>query len=244
MKLPKRDNITLSDYALALAFNTPDSVKYRIIHGIFPGHYSTKHREMLGKIEKEGQLMSVNFNNRKIVFNRVDDAIEDTTAALINEIFVGQAYGALAVGGKRVLDIGGCIGDTAIYFLAKGASGVVSYDPDARLCEIARKNLEANGMANAEVVSEPASSKTIDAFAERFAGQPKALKIDCEGAEYEMILNATRLNEYDSIALEYHHGYLNIAKKLEDLGFVVSHTRPRLFLSGFTSGYVFARKKQ
>ena len=49
------------------------------------------------------------------------------------------------------------------------------------------------------------------------------LKLDCEGCEYEVILNATRelLQKFSHIQIEYHKGYENIKQKLESCGFNV-----------------------
>jgi len=42
-----------------------------------------------------------------------------------------NAYGALEVEGKVVLDIGGCFGSAATYFAAKGAAKVISIEPES-----------------------------------------------------------------------------------------------------------------
>jgi len=62
--------------------------------------------------------------------------------------------------------------------------------------------------------------------------EPAVLKIDCEGCEYEVILNSskTTLRKFSHILVEYHYGYKNIKKKLEKCGFQVSVTEPRYTL--------------
>jgi predicted RNA methylase len=149
-------------------------------------------------------------------------------AVMIDETFTKQVYKQLNVNGKKVLDLGAAIGDTAIYFSLRGANTVYAYESDKQLCRFAKENLRLNKIRNAKIVSEAASSKTIDEFAERFEDQPKAIKVDCEGAEYQMILNAKRLEEYGEMILEYHYGYLNLEAKLRKEGFKVSVSRPRL----------------
>ena len=55
------------------------------------------------------------------------------------------------------------------------------------------------------------------------------LKIDCEGCEYNVLL-ATKnsdLRRFKQIQIEYHYGYLNLKRKLEDAGFKVTSTIPR-----------------
>jgi FkbM family methyltransferase len=51
------------------------------------------------------------------------------------------------------------------------------------------------------------------------------LKIDAEGAEYEILFNtpAKIVRKIEKIALEYHDGYENIEKFLRNHGFYVSH---------------------
>jgi len=76
---------------------------------------------------------------------------------------------------------------------------------------------------------------------------PKSiLKMDCEGCEYDSIITATKetLTTFDEILLEYHHGYLDLKKKLEDCGFIVIITTP--ISTGFIGKYLkmFKMKKE
>ena len=54
------------------------------------------------------------------------------------------------------------------------------------------------------------------------------LKIDCEGCEYKVLLAAKNsdLRRFKQIQIEYHYGYLNLKRKLEDAGFEVDQMRP------------------
>ncbi|MDE1767792.1 MAG: FkbM family methyltransferase [Candidatus Micrarchaeota archaeon] len=54
------------------------------------------------------------------------------------------------------------------------------------------------------------------------------LKCDCEGGEYDIFLNASGevLRHFEEIMVEYHHGYKNLVKKLEESGYAVSHSGP------------------
>ncbi|KFM21381.1 Ribosomal protein L11 methyltransferase [Marine Group I thaumarchaeote SCGC AAA799-B03] len=49
------------------------------------------------------------------------------------------------------------------------------------------------------------------------------LKMDCEGCEYETILNSSKetLTRFSEIIIEYHNGYVDLKNKLEDIGFKV-----------------------
>ncbi|MHB1600843.1 MAG: FkbM family methyltransferase [bacterium] len=59
--------------------------------------------------------------------------------------------------------------------------------------------------------------------------QPCVLKMNCEGCEYETILNTpdSVLKEFEQIVIEYHYGYINIKNKLESIGFKVKISTKR-----------------
>lgn len=54
------------------------------------------------------------------------------------------------------------------------------------------------------------------------------LKMNCEGCEFDTILQSPRevLEKFDYIIVEYHYGYKNLKRKLEDCGFTVTITAP------------------
>ncbi len=58
---------------------------------------------------------------------------------------------------------------------------------------------------------------------------PAVLKIDCEGCEYGFLLKAKKsdLRKFEEIQIEYHYGYLNLKRKLEESGFNVSKQLPK-----------------
>lgn len=84
------------------------------------------------------------------------------------------------------------------------------------------------------VVLRPATNgkrikmRSLDWLVKRYRLKDAILKMDCEGYEYEIILNskAETLRRFDQIMLEYHCGYINIARKLRESGFAVKHTIP------------------
>jgi FkbM family methyltransferase len=70
---------------------------------------------------------------------------------------------------------------------------------------------------------------TLGELVKRFDISSEAvLKIDCEGCEYGVLLNTenSNLRKFKQIQIEYHYGYLNLKKKLEDAGFNVSRKLP------------------
>jgi len=71
------------------------------------------------------------------------------------------------------------------------------------------------------------------------------LKMDCEGCEYDSILSSSKdtLRKFSHIQIEYHYGYKNLKKKLEECGFQVSVTRPSKILhEGMFTGYIYATR--
>ncbi len=70
---------------------------------------------------------------------------------------------------------------------------------------------------------------TLEEIVNKFKINNAALKIDCEGCEYNIILNASddTLMKFNQIIIEYHYGYLNLKSKLEKSGFIVKNTFPR-----------------
>jgi len=71
------------------------------------------------------------------------------------------------------------------------------------------------------------------------------LKIDCEGCEYDVILNSSKiiLRNFIYIHIEYHYGYKNLKEKLEKCGFEVFVTNPRYsFVNNMYVGYLTAER--
>jgi FkbM family methyltransferase len=80
-----------------------------------------------------------------------------------------------------------------------------------------------------------------------------ALKVDCEGCEYDTILSSDdgALRCFSHIQIEYHHGYKDLRDKLEKCGFQVSVTRPIMQHSSSIqgksttyTGYLYAIKSR
>lgn len=69
---------------------------------------------------------------------------------------------------------------------------------------------------------------TLKGVVEKFAISNAFLKMDCEGYEYDIVLNAPKeiLRKFDYILMEYHYGFESLQKKLENDGFQVFHTGP------------------
>jgi len=77
-----------------------------------------------------------------------------------------------------------------------------------------------------------------------------ALKMDCEGCEYDSILTLSdeTLRHFEYIMLEYHYGYDSLFKKLKEARYKVKCTKPKLFYNRSAKnphmmiGYIFAKR--
>jgi len=177
----------------------------------------------------------------------------DDALRLVRGIFQRKTYGDLDVRGRDVLDLGANVGDSAIYFALNGARRVIALELFPSTFEIAKMNVEANRLGDkilllnegagstgtVKVDARVLSSKTatiaeargnievkvnsLGDLVKRFSLDEAALKINCEGCEYELVLDASDadLSHFQAVMLEYHRGSRLIAKRLMKAGFVV-----------------------
>jgi hypothetical protein len=166
-------------------------------------------------------------------------------------VFIKKEYGCLPVKNKIVLDVGASIGDSSIYFILRGATKVIALEPDLELYSLAKKNIELNGFTDKieliragcsyidhddRVHSKP-PLMTLQTILDNCSIKPDVLKMDCEGCEYDVILSsfAHTLLNFSFLEIEYHYGYVNIKKKLEEAGFKVRATGPAYFIQRYES---------
>ena len=163
----------------------------------------------------------------------------------ILHVFKMNEYSFLPVEDKEVIDIGANIGDSSIYFASRGAGKVIALEPDKINFDYALKNITSNGFSkiinilwagcgstDISSTAENPEILTLKTLVEKYCSCPQILKIDCEGCEYDLILNAScdDLEKFTHIQIEYHFGYQNLKTKLEECGFEVRRTRPTYFI--------------
>lgn len=90
--------------------------------------------------DSESGLVSVSFSGKHYFFS---GALDNGDLA---GVFVHEEYSALNVNGQSVIDIGANIGDSAIYFAAKGAKHVYAFEPFPSTFECAKNNVEINDL--------------------------------------------------------------------------------------------------
>lgn len=128
--------------------------------------------------------------------------------------------------GKKVLDIGAHIGDTALWFLYKGASSVVALEPDPFKFTYLKKNIDINGLNNkikainaglwyydGRITLFPSNNiivLTLKSIIEE-NGSFDLIKMDCEGCEFSLIKEeCSVLNQAGREYLIEVHGYPDI----------------------------------
>ena len=202
-----------------------------------------------------GKRMLYYYNSPKIFGGSVE-----------SNLSMEKDYNELNVKGRDVVDIGAYIGDTAIGFVFKGAKHVYAFEPFSIPYAIAVRNVRLNKLSkNITVLKEacgcePTGSDlcvkpenkskvtTLYKIVHRYGLHDAVLKLDCEGCEYNLILNSDgkTLRAFKHIFIEYHHGYLDLKRKLVDEGFIVKNTRPKYTYNGLARdskmyrGYLFA----
>ena len=92
--------------------------------------------------------------------------------------------------------------------------------------------------------------ESLDEIVKKFNLKHAALKVDCEGCEYALILNASdkTLHAFDQIIMEYHYGYKNLVNRLRQAGFKVRYSLPKYSYnveaedSNMYVGFIFCMK--
>ena len=203
--------------------------------------------------------IALEYQNRKIYFYYDTNKQLNNTIGLINGNFVEEQFKWLIVKGKDVVDVGANVGDTAIYFALRGANHVFAFEPYPYSYNIAKKNIKLNHLEDRITLLNEGCGKSgfvtikedyknmggtdlknfeegkkirivsLDEIVKKFNLKHATLKVDCEGCEYALILNATdeALQAFDQIIMEYHYGYRNLVKRLRQAGFKVKYSLPK-----------------
>jgi FkbM family methyltransferase len=197
-------------------------------------------------------------------------------------IFFYEDYQFLINKSKEIIDIGANIADSAIYFALEGADSVIAIEPYLKNYEIAIMNVQMNNLESRikllhaacgskdrkilidskyEGVFKPSVESSdcieIDCLSLKkiinlYGLESPALKIDCEGCEYELILDSDpdTIQKFSAIQIEYHYGCDQLKKRLHSLGFKVWSTNPRFRYNKFATnramyvGWLYAENKK
>ncbi|MEM3846593.1 MAG: FkbM family methyltransferase [Candidatus Parvarchaeota archaeon] len=89
---------------------------------------------------------------------------------------------------------------------------------------------------------------SLETLLKKYGMKSAILKLDCEGCEYNLLKESCEtLSKFPMIQIEYHYGYEELVKKLEDCGFNVRYTEPKRKIGSFTGklmmqGYIYAER--
>ncbi len=77
---------------------------------------------------------------------------------------------------------------------------------------------------------------TLDQIVDTYRIKNGALKVDCEGQEYNIFKTASSkaLHAFDIMHIEYHYGYKDLVERLTKEGFDVEYTKPSMNIKGFS----------
>lgn len=221
---------------------------------------------------RNGEKVTVTRSNMRafIIRMKYGDDTKSFSPAAAGRIKM-PPYEQIDAAGKTVVDVGAYNGDSAMYFVKnRMAKRVIALEPVESLYRIALRNVsrmhlrgkiklfnialagECNGN-NAESfsLSLGANPRTVSLgnLIKRYKIRNAVLKIDCEGCEYGLIGGVDRntAKSFDTVVVKYHRGYINIVRKLEQLGYTVRYTKPRFrFANAFrvfvAFGVVYATK--
>jgi hypothetical protein len=143
-------------------------------------------------------------------------------------IFLKRDYGKIPPG-SIIVDIGANIGVFSLYAASSRAKKVYSFEPNSesynRLkVKFPRESNVYNAIIEGDDVSDFEMVETTDLQTiVRNKDQMMFLKIDCEGSEYDILLNCNKdaFAHVSFIRMEYHRGKIDeVTSFLEQFGFV------------------------
>jgi len=165
-------------------------------------------------------------------------------------VFLGEEYWGVDARNKIIIDIGAFVGDSAIYFVLKGARRVIAIEPHPGAFAEMLDNIKLNNLegviipVNAGLVGRPGKICIEDVGVEDTAvtyhrpgdcpstikavtlgelingfgidGDRAVLKMDCEGCEFDVILNDyEHVRLFRELIFEYHSYVVN--KPVDDI---------------------------
>lgn len=124
------------------------------------------------------------------------------------EVFVLRDYDAVNYRNRAVVDVGAFVGDSAIYFALKGARKVYAIEPDKDAFSELLMNIVLNNVGDRVIpinVAVGGSGMSLAKLIEYYGIETDVLKMDCEGCEYDVMLNPSEpVSEFNEVIIELH----------------------------------------
>ena len=196
-------------------------------------------------INARGNEVHVKYDNGYYVINGYRFKMIRSTFA---DTFLNEDYHDANIRNKVIIDVGAFVGDSAIYFVLKGARRVIAIEPHPGAFAEMLDNIKLNNLegvivpVNAGLTSKPGKvciedvditkwhyyrpgdcpnavpAVTLGELISRFSIDldNAVLKMDCEGCEFDVILNDyEHVRLFRELIFEYHLRFVN--KSLDDL---------------------------
>lgn len=189
----------------------------------------------------------INIQNSNFIKNKKHEYIIH-----LNEFFTDDEWSMIDFKNRHVIDVGSNIGDTPLYFAKKGAR-VIGFEPVKHLHELGLKNLQINEKLSERIIlvnkgvggkrgTLTYQSNSVQGYTDENSYEmeiismqdllndydftPDILKMDCEGCEFEVILN-NDLTMFNDIIFEHHSkntgkDYKPLIEKLKKEGFEIN----------------------
>lgn len=256
----KKCKLKLKDYdSTIILFNIISINKLMKSIPIIPKHELNNFIEYIICIDRDEEYFTI--NNIKFINILNSNFIKNNKQYYLihlEEFFTDDEWNMIDFSKRHVIDIGGNIGDTPLYFASKGAE-VISFEPVKHLHELAQKNVGLNpdlsdkitlvnkgvGGKRGTLTFESTSVQgyvndtpyemeiiSMQDLLNNYEFTPDILKMDCEGCEFEIIINEN-LTMFNDIIFEHHAKKVGkncdiLIKKLEKDGFEID-TYPILY---------------
>lgn len=138
---------------------------------------------------------------------------------VFKEILIDDDYQLRNLTGKEkvIVDVGGGWGDFSISAAKRcPLAKVFVWEPDKKYYLLLMKNIRRNQISNIYAFNKPVTSLT-QIFATINTREVSVLKMDCEGAEYEIFNKGKdKLKQINKIVMEYHNNVSDNGKVLAD----------------------------
>jgi FkbM family methyltransferase len=199
------------------------------------------------------ELVSVERHELCVTYTKLNIQLRGSIADVLGVIYEmendDRYYWDANVEGKVVIDVGAFIGDSPLFFVARGARAVYAFEPSRPHYEIAMANVNHLGNVflmdyglgladeDAILIGEGMEKRigkgegekvrirgfsTIVSEIIQKEGRIGLLKIDCEGCEWQIArrMDKNLFDKIDAVYIEIHGPkQLELVKNFEDMGF-------------------------